>query len=573
MNWKHLLTICMLATSSSTLQAQSFEPAREAVKNMGVGWNLGNTLEAHNQNTDQLDPTKNSYWGQQNLESETCWGQVYATPELMKMMKEAGFSAIRVPVTWYNHMNSDGTVNAGWMARVKEVVGYVLSQGMYCIINVHHDTGADNNGSSYHWIKAQYSNYTSNKTRYENLWKQIATEFKDYDQKLLFESYNEMIDKYNSWSFASFNTTGRYKATDAADAYKAINAYAQSFVDVVRVSGGNNGQRNLIVNTYAACCGSGSWNTHLKEPLTQLVLPEDKATGHLMVQVHDYPNIENGINNVQKDIDDMVAAWNTNFISKGIPMILGEWGTANVDKGDGKTDYDVRRDVVFQFVDYMIKKCKEYNVATFYWMGLTDGVFRISPVFNQPDLAQRIISAYYGSTSGFKFPTIASLGNTLNCLQKEKTISWGDGINISNAAFASFDKTVELELTYRVTSNSGQNIQFNDGSWTTFSSVMINGTAKGGTYNPNGTTGTTYTIKVSFNLTTYNTLCSKGLIIQGSNVTITKAVLKGKIIAGINPIKVERTVNDGAIYNLKGQRVTNPQRGIFIKNGKKFVVK
>lgn len=71
------------------------------------------------------------------------------------MIREAGFGAIRVPVTWYNHMDIDGKVNAAWMARVKEVVGYVLSQGMYCIINVHHDTGADSSGKSYHWIKAQ----------------------------------------------------------------------------------------------------------------------------------------------------------------------------------------------------------------------------------------------------------------------------------------------------------------------------------------------------------------------------------------------------------------------------------
>lgn len=77
----------MLIASVGTLHAQDFEPATEAVKNMGVGWNLGNTLEAHNQAEGTLDPTKSSYWGQQGLESEVCWGQVYATPELLKMIR------------------------------------------------------------------------------------------------------------------------------------------------------------------------------------------------------------------------------------------------------------------------------------------------------------------------------------------------------------------------------------------------------------------------------------------------------------------------------------------------------
>lgn len=569
MNYKRLLSLCMLTVSVSMLQAQRFESAADAVKNMGVGWNLGNTLEAHLQDASKKDPTQSNYWGQQGLESENCWGQASTKPELLKMMKEAGFGAIRVPVTWYNHMNFDGTVDAKWMARVKEVVGYVLDQGMYCIINVHHDTGADDNNYR-HWIKAQGTNYTMNKTKYENLWKQIATEFKDYDQKLLFESYNEMLDKYNSWCYATFSSTGQYNATDAADAYKAINDYAQSFVDVVRNSGGNNGERNLVVNTYAACCGSGTWNTHLIEPLTQLTIPTDKVANHLMVQVHDYPNIENNIADVKSEIDDMVDAWNTNIISKGIPMILGEWGTANVDKGDGKTDYDVRRDVMFEFVDYMVKKCKENNVATFYWMGLSDGIFRISPVFNQPDLVQTIIKAYYGSTGSFKYPTIADVGS-LKCLQDEMTIAWGKGLTIGKDAFSAFEKDIKLELSFRVTSNSGQNIQFNDGNWTTFPNVMIDGVVKGGTYNPQGTVGTTYNITVTFSQSVYNTLCQKGMIIQGSNVTLTKAELKGTI-TGITPLKITRP-KDNAFYNLQGQQVTNPHKGIFIQNGKKYIIK
>ena len=177
----------LMLVASGQLMAADFETAKDAVKNMGVGWNLGNTLDANSQTI--TDITNVGYWGQQDLSSETCWGQPYTKPELLKMMKEAGFGAIRVPVTWYNHMDKNGKVNAAWMKRVHEVVDYVINQGMYCIVNVHHDTGADSYNNSgkltgYHWIKADEDNYNTNKARYENLWKQIAEEFKDYDQHL-----------------------------------------------------------------------------------------------------------------------------------------------------------------------------------------------------------------------------------------------------------------------------------------------------------------------------------------------------------------------------------------------------
>lgn len=354
---------------------------------MGVGWNLGNTLDANNNNGNRQD-----------LTSETCWGQPYTKPKLMKMMKEAGFGAIRVPVTWFPHMDTSNKVDAAWMKRVNEVVDYVLDNGMYCILNVHHDTGDGN----FHWLHASTKTYNNVKGKYEALWQQIAEEFKDYGEKLLFEAYNEMLDDYNSWCFATFACSGGYNATDAADAYDAINKYAQSFVNVVCATGGNNAKRNLVVNTYGACNGAGTWNSHLKDPLKGMKIPTDATagTGHIAVQVHTYPNVKN-ISSMKTELNDMFNALNTYFISKGTPVIIGEWGTAN----NGETDYDVRHDNVIEFADYFVKKAKEYNCATFHWMGLTDGTNRTLPVFNQADLAETIVKAYHGNTGGFKYPT------------------------------------------------------------------------------------------------------------------------------------------------------------------------
>ena len=575
--------IFMASLFGLQIQAQEFETATEAVKNMGVGWNLGNTLEANSQT--YHDFTKDNYWGQQGLESETCWGQSKAKPELIKMMKDAGFGAIRVPVTWYNHMDKDGKVNAEWMKRVHEVVDYVINQGLYCIVNVHHDTGADSD-SFKSWIKADEANYTQNKARYENLWLQIVEEFKDYDEHLLFESYNEMLDKLNSWCFASFASTNKYDAAVAKSAYNAINSYAQSFVTTVRNTGGNNATRNLVVNTYAACCGNGTWSDHLKEPLSQLTIPTDPAANHLMVQVHDYPNIANGIANVKKEIDDMMAAWNTHILSKGIPMILGEWGTANVDEGDGKTDYDVRRDVMFEFVDYMIAKCKENHVATFYWMGLSDGAYRSLPAFNQPDLAERIAKAYHGSDFAGTYPTENDF-NISYLVEYEK--DWAELFLYGNYNSVSALKLTEYKgLRIEMDDNYGSKLQvkvYGDATGSSFKEAYytLSANSKTTTVNfENAKTGSTVSrITLQTNVGATKAKINQVALIKSDNseVKLSPTTAWGCTlstestpVSGIHELHYTPQT-DNRIYNLQGQQIAQPRRGIYIQNGKKFIAK
>lgn len=400
----------MLMTTLS-FHAQSFETATQAVKNMKVGWNLGNTLDSNSGDV-------NNMWieayntSRKPSDYEKAWGQPITKPELIKMFKDAGFNTIRVPVTWYPHMeanitslkwdkekNDIGTkIQAAWMKRVHEIVDYVISQGMYCIINIHHDTGAANTA----WLIASEEDYAKEKDRFEAVWTQIAEEFKDYDEHLLFEAYNEMLDPYDSWCFASFGTSARYNTKVATSAYNAINSYAQSFVNAVRATGGNNAQRNLIVNTYGSCSGGGTWNSHLKDPLKEMKCPTDAAgVGHIIFQVHTYPSLvkddkvtNRTLKSIQDEIDDMIDAWKTYLVSKGAPVIVGEWGTSNVDAK--VTDYDARRALMLKFAEYFVKQCKINDIATIYWMGLSDGAHRSVPEFNQPDLKDAIIKGYYG---------------------------------------------------------------------------------------------------------------------------------------------------------------------------------
>lgn len=378
----------------------AFLSARETVAAMGAGWNLGNTLDSNSGDTTNMWI---EHWGPSGVSDyERAWGQVPPTKELFKMMREAGFRAIRVPITWYPHMGTQFntqvvngqplwkpsvnpvgyTVDKAWMDEVKRVVDAVLETDMYCIINIHHDTGTANT----HWLVASGENYVASGERYRGLWKQIAETFKDYDGRILFESFNEMTDDADSWCFASYGTPSHYDAAMAADAYAAINAYNQDFVDVVRTTGGKNAERNLVVNTYAACSGEGEWNAHLKDPLKEMKLPEDTAKGHIIFQVHAYPGFSS-LTEGKNVVDRLISGLNTYLVSKGAPVIIGEWGAG----GNSAVTYEKNNYAYLGFAEYLVKQAKKNNIGTFYWMGITDGADRSVPKFTQPDLKDAII--------------------------------------------------------------------------------------------------------------------------------------------------------------------------------------
>ena len=577
MNMKHYLLLSLFAASALTLQAQITETATEAVKNMGVGWNLSNTLDAYAASGTNIDLA--SYWGQQDLNSEIYWGQHKTKPELMTMMKNAGFGAIRVPVTWFNHMDKDGNVDKAWMKRVHQVVDYLIDNNMYCILNVHHATGARSD-SQKHWLQAAEQVYEKVKDKYEKLWKQIAEEFKDYGKELLFEGYNEMLDPLNSWCFASYAASGGYNATVATSAYNAINKYAQSFVNTVRATGGNNESRNLIVNTYSAANGSGTWNSHLTDPLTKLNLPQDKTKGHIIFEVHAYPAItnENGTPKtstvVKKEIDDMIKTLNDKLVSKGAPVIIGEWESSNVDKS-GETDYDLHKTEFFQFVDYFVQQTKAAGMGTFYWMGLTDGLYRTQPAFYRADLAERIAKAYHGSSFVGEYPEMEAASEIV-AFEGSKKIGWGDPVKIESAIFASFDENSTLTINYIQDADKYDDIQFYYGDWSNKMNFIYNGKSYFADFQPSqflgSKGGSSHETVFSFDKDTFANLKKKGLVLQGNEITIKKIVIKSQT-SDIDNIVMPSDDND-VIYNILGVRVTEMKPGnIYIRNGKKVIVR
>ena len=555
---KALLFVCSLLISMSA-NAADFESAKDAVKNMGVGWNLGNTLDAH-------DATRT--WTT-TAEHETCWDQPVTKPELLKMMKEAGFGAIRVPVTWFQEMDADGKVNDAWMKRVKEVVDYVIDNGMYCILNVHHDTGADNEIFK-SWLKASTSGYNASKAKYEGLWKQIAETFKDYDQHLLFEGYNEMLDEKNTWN----------EPADKTDGYQAINSYAKSFVTTVRATGGNNKDRNLVVNTYSA--------SSVGNAMKQLELPEE--SGHIIFQLHSYPNWKSE-SNAKMEIDNLISTIKTNLLDRA-PVIIGEYSTFT--EWPSKIDYyETDRKVAFYAMDYLIKQTKEAGIGTFYWMGLSDGPAREMPVFNQADLAETLVKAYYGSTSDYKYPSTEGIETTYIVKFID---SWSEAFLYGDWSRA----------TKKVSDYKGFRLEMEDDSYADKVQIKVYGD-KSGEKNDDGsdkykeqmaqlasgTNTTTITFDASALGSTFwgvtlqttsgplTAKVKKAVLIKADDSetvsTVTKAwgceVSSESTPTGIQSIKVFASETDGAIYNLSGQRVSSPSKGIYIQNGKKIILK
>ncbi|MDE5991414.1 MAG: glycoside hydrolase family 5 protein, partial [Oscillospiraceae bacterium] len=270
---------------------------------------------------------------------ETLWGNPKATRELFTALKEDGIKSVRIPVTWRDHIDADGNVDREWMDRVREVVDYAYSQDMYVLLNVHHDGGGDPNFGA--WIIEGAKNDKENTLKkYRNLWSQIAEEFKDYGDKLVFESMNEV----------------GFDGISQNDAYELLNEFNQEFVDLIRNSGGNNAERHLLI--------AGYWTDIRMTCDGRFKMPDDPA-GRCIVSVHYYTpwefcttNVHNtwGTDEEVKQMEDLYGMMKTNFVDKGIPVIIGEYAASGNDKAS----------CIF-FIEKMVKLCSDYGMAPFYW--------------------------------------------------------------------------------------------------------------------------------------------------------------------------------------------------------------
>lgn len=321
------------------VRADGFMTARQQVDAMNVGWNLGNTLDSYG--TWLTDVTPSSV--------ETCWGNPLTTRQMIASVRDAGFNTIRIPVTWAHFTDANGNVDPEWMARVKQIVDWSLEEGLYVILNVHHDTG-EHGSDKVCWLIADTGTFDSVQDRFEGLWTNIANEFKDYDDRLMFEGYNEMLDMNNSWNAP---TTGQ-------GAYDAVNSFAQLFVDTVRATGGNNANRNLIVNTYVASADP--------DVLNHFVLPTDTVSDHLICEIHAYTpwnfcshdgdaSYTTFDDNCRSQIDNLMSSLSSFSNSIGVPVIIGEFGVENQNNDSDREAY----------IEYYMQRATDNGIRCIWW--------------------------------------------------------------------------------------------------------------------------------------------------------------------------------------------------------------
>ena len=287
------LTAAAVPASADSRQKLPENDAMSFVDSMGAGWNLGNAFDASS--------GKNLA---DEMAFETYWCGAKTTKELIKTVKDAGFKTIRIPVSWHNHVDADLNISSAWLNRVKEVVDWSLAEGLYVIINIHHDN--DKNDIAYYTPAEK-----ERSVKYiKRIWEQVSATFRDYSEKLLFQGMNEprLTGTNYEWWYDTNNVPAEVKT-----ALENINLYNQTFVDTVRASGGKNSSRYLLIVGYAGMNNEGGVLSKYYE------LPKDSAKDKLIVDCHYYGI---GAKTSLTVIDNLYKK----FTSKGQPVMITEYG-------------------------------------------------------------------------------------------------------------------------------------------------------------------------------------------------------------------------------------------------------
>ncbi len=332
-------TGCGSTATSGRSDTMEDMDSQTLVSDMGVGWNLGDTLDVCAADRDG-DGRVNEAPAEGEKVDESLWGNVYTTPELFDHLKADGVQSVRIPVTWRDHISNDGknTIDPDWMQRVQEIVDYAYDRDMYVILNIHHDGGGDPDFGA--WIRTDAAGFEAVREKYRRVWEQIAAYFSGYDERLIFESMNEV----------------GFDSVAEARAYDMLNTLNQDFVDLVRASGGNNDKRHLLI--------AGYWTDIEMTCDEKFQMPDDPAD-HCIVSVHYYTPYQFCITGEEttwgtdgdiKRMQGLIQKMEDNFVSQGVPVIVGEYGMIST---------DVNSRILFSKT--LTELCHERGMATFFW--------------------------------------------------------------------------------------------------------------------------------------------------------------------------------------------------------------
>jgi endoglucanase len=320
-------SVLALADEDSDKDVSQMTP-QEIVTDMKIGWNLGNSLDAHG----------NSYPSVQA--AETYWSNPVTTEDMIKTVKAAGFNTVRVPVTWYEKCDTsnDYKIDEAWFKRVKEVVDYGINNDMYVILNIHHEEE--------NWLVPTYAKQSYCEDRLTKYWTQIATYFKDYDRHLIFETMNEPreVGSGSEWSGGT------------AENQAVINSYNNTALKAIRATGGNNETRLVMCPSNAAAITA----------LSGYTVPDDD---NVAVSIHNYSpwsfagtlsgSSSWGSDSDKAELKSQLEDLYTRFVAKGTPVVIGEMGA--IYRGSGVTD---TRPI---WAQYYTSTARAYGITCVVW--------------------------------------------------------------------------------------------------------------------------------------------------------------------------------------------------------------
>jgi endoglucanase len=277
--------------------------AWSAAKAMGIGVNIGNTLE----NT--------TTW-------ESGWGNPPITREFVQSLAAHGFGVVRVPVAWDTYAHN-GQIDREKLKHVGEVVDWITSAGMFAVVNIHWDGGWIDSDDKKRFEKTYHTFSPEAEQKFKSYWTQIATYFADRGPKVIFEGLNEETD---------FSGTGSEKK-----AFQTLAHVNQLFIDAVRSTGGNNARRLLIITGYSTNID--------KTTSSNYILPKDTVPHKLMLSVHYYTpwpfvgmehdeswgkmQLSWGDAHDRAELKEQMDKMEAYSKEKDIPAFIGEFGATN----------------------------------------------------------------------------------------------------------------------------------------------------------------------------------------------------------------------------------------------------
>lgn len=315
----------------------------QLVADMGPGWNFGNSFDVRSKD-------------------KTAWGNPLPSTNVVDAVFNRGFKTLRLPVTWGYDMGEAPSfaVESGYFERVENIIEHALNKGMYVIINVHHDDK---------WVVPTFAQADAAKSQLGALWTQIANRFKNYSDYLIFEILNEPRHKDTPEQWTGGTEEGR----------EVLNDFYKTAVDAIRGTGGNNEKRKLMIAPYAASVVQKTWD--------DLVIPNNDP--NVIISIHAYvpfrfaleaSDPDWGSDEDKADIDALMNRIETNFMDKGFPVVMGEWGSI------GLLATEAER---LKHANYFVASCLSKGIVPVVWDdgGDFELLDRRNLVWNLPSLA------------------------------------------------------------------------------------------------------------------------------------------------------------------------------------------